>query len=146
MIRLQWRGFSRKGNLMKTLPIIALSLLIAAPTAWGFTGDFICSYIAHISPRDKVNSAGKTLIHGYTKETAIAILRQDRANYHQFNKRDKFDTADCQMHTVSGRNQFESALRQNTISANGIKMMIDSNPILEIQIYQNDLKVRVIQK
>lgn len=63
----------------------------------------------------------------------------------KFNKRDKFDTADCQMHTVSGRNQFESALRQNTISANGIKMMIDSNPILEIQIYQTDLKVRVIQ-
>ena len=61
-------------------------------------------------------------------------------------KRDKFDTQDCQTHTKTGRNDFEHILQTSSFSTQGIAMMIDKNPIMEIQIYRNGLKVRIIQE
>lgn len=73
---------------MKKLYIISLLSVFLTTPAWA-TDTFICSYTAQISPQDKLNSSGKSIISGYDKKSVIAILRQDRANYHTLHKRDK---------------------------------------------------------
>ena len=94
---------------MKKFYIISLLSVFLTTPAWA-ADTFICSYTAQISPQDKLNSSGKSIISGYDKKSVIAILCQDRANYHTFHKRDKFDTQDCQTHTKTGRNDFEHIL------------------------------------
>ena len=46
------------------------------------------SYLARLGPADHFNSSGERLT------SAAAIIRQDRANYHQFGKRDEEDDGD----------------------------------------------------
>lgn len=94
---------------MKKFYITSLLCVFITTPAWA-DDTFICSYTAQIFPQDKLNSSGKSIISGYDKKSVIAILRQDRTNYHTFHKRDKFDTQDCQTHTKTGRNDFEHIL------------------------------------
>jgi hypothetical protein len=55
--------------------------------------EILCSYIARISEQDKYNSAGDSLVSDQKPLLAVAaaIIRQDRANYHEFNKPDDED-------------------------------------------------------
>lgn len=45
-------------------------------------------FVAKLSAQDRVNSSGEAL------KSVAAIIQQDRANYHKWNKRDPEDTSD----------------------------------------------------
>lgn len=52
---------------MKKFYIISLLSVFLTTPAWA-ADTFICSYTAQISPQDKLNSSGKSIISGYDKK------------------------------------------------------------------------------
>ena len=56
-------------------------------------------YFARLGPQDMVNSSGARLTD------FSAILQQDRANYHRFNRRDPDDTGDAFFASAAARAQ-----------------------------------------
>jgi hypothetical protein len=95
---------------MKWLTCLALLLLLAGPTA---ACDLRESYIARLGPTDHFNSNGVRLT------SAAAIIRQDRANYHQFEKRDPEDEGDRFFASIENRAILERML-ENGQSAPGV--------------------------
>ena len=85
---------------MKTFIIICLLTLIAG-SAHAYDG--ITYYGTKISAQDRVSSSGTPLT------TIRQILRQDRANYYKFNKRNSEDQSDGFFNSAKNRQIFESA-------------------------------------
>ena len=79
---------------MKLNPVIIKEFLILSLTAFSLisistkktnAGPYLTNYCTVISDRDRYNTNGQRLA------TPGAILQQDRANYHRFNRRDPGD-------------------------------------------------------
>ncbi|MEN9639954.1 MAG: hypothetical protein RLZZ262_1823 [Bacteroidota bacterium] len=120
---------------------IALSLFAGAAQA-----DFLCNYTARISEQDKRNSSGGYLTNGTTVSTAIAaaIIRQDRANYHQFDKRDPEDTNDCYFHDKDNRAALEKRLGKGTAPKESLKQIIFGNPLISVDVYDDFVNVKIL--
>ena len=130
---------------MKKFYIISLLSVFLTTPAWA-ADTFICSYTTQISPQDKLNSSGKSIISGYDKKASSPFCAKTAPITTHFINAIKFDTQDCQTRSKTERNDFEHILQTSSFSTQGIAMMIDKNPIMEIQIYRNNLKVRIIQE
>mgnify|MGYP003650370746 CR=1 FL=1 len=100
---------------------LATSLALAATGACAQS--VMGTYSAYIGPQDMVSSSGKQL------GSLCAMVQQDRANFHRFNRRDGSDGSDpvfydktlrgrivntCEL-TESGRNVYERARRGNPV-------------------------------
>jgi hypothetical protein len=72
-------------KLLSLRQFIIVSLLVAAASA---NASEVVTYHARLSEQDHFSTDGKRL------ESVAAILSQDRANYHRFNKRDPNDQGD----------------------------------------------------
>src|SRR5579864_8133733 len=68
------------------------------------------TYVARLSAQDHYNSYGERL------RTAAGIIRQDRANYYQFGKRDPEDTPDRFFSRFANRARVEQMLLRGAIS------------------------------
>ena len=62
------------------------------------------SYVAFLSEADHFNSSGERL------RTAAAIIRQDRANFHRFGRRDQADESDSFFADAANREALEQML------------------------------------
>jgi len=85
---------------MKTVLMICLFMLVAG-YAHAYEG--ITYYGANISAKDRISSSGARLT------TVKQILRQDRANYYKFNKRDAEDEDDGYFKSAKNRALFDKA-------------------------------------
>ena len=108
---------------------LALSTVIAlAGTATAQTG-----YSARISNHDKVSS----------KNTPIAkasdILRQDRANYHRFKKRDNEDQNDTRLNTSAKRAAATFSMSSSTENA-----ITSGNPLVSVKYQNGSFQVSVV--
>jgi hypothetical protein len=119
--------------------IILLVVMIVSHTS--FAAEPLCTYTARLSDQDKVNSSGASLIQGANKSTVAAIIRQDRANYHSFNKRDPEDTDDCMFSDKNKRSQIDSMATASHITQETIDSIINKSAIFKVTIYPNSFSV-----
>ena len=115
--------------------ILTLAVLAALTTAASAQGDRIDSFEARLSARDHKSSAGKKLT------SAAAIIRQDRANYHTFGKRDAEDSPDGHFMSESGRAGLEKMLRSLTAAQR--KKIVNGTPLIEVMVFFSTNEVRV---
>ncbi|MCK3655894.1 hypothetical protein A4G19_09015 [Pasteurellaceae bacterium Macca] len=128
---------------MKRLLLAPILLLTATSS---FASQYLCSYTAQISEMDKYNSSGTYLGKGYTKSTLAAILRQDRANYYVYGKRDAYDEADCVMHSKANRATFERLINSpySRISKATIQQVVKQNPVIQVDIYNDYIEFKTL--
>lgn len=129
-------------NSVKKMSFFILSTMLGLmPTL--ANAKYLCTYYAQISEHDKYNSQGKPLATSYTKASAASILRQDRANFHEFGHRDFGDTADCVMHSKQQRAKFEAYLTKGVATPYAIREIITSNPTVRVDLFTNHITVTV---
>jgi hypothetical protein len=98
-------------------------------------GDVLFS--ARLSVEDHHNSAGKKLT------SVAAIIQQDRANYHKFNKRDPEDESDGGMFlSAKARAKLGTDLAKVKISKSLRKKILEGTPIIYVGM-DDDNSIRI---
>jgi hypothetical protein len=95
------------------------------------------TYVARLSQQDHYNSNGVRLL------TAAGIIRQDRANYYEFGKRDPEDTPDKYFSSVANRARLEEMLLHGTISAATNNEIVNHTPLIVVKVWENYIDVDV---
>lgn len=89
------------------------------------------SYVAVLSERDHFNSSGTRLT------TAAAIIRQDRANFHKFVKRDDGDQSDRFFADAKNRALLEQYIARGTSSPATLRAILNGTPTITVNIYRS---------
>lgn len=119
-------------KILKPLLFSVLFLFIAS-TAQAFDG--ITYYGAKISYKDRHAS------DGYPLKTVRAILRQDRANFHRFGRRDGADQHDNYFSSKANRAMFARA--RIVISSSLRRQIISGRPVyISVFVYPHEIRVR----
>lgn len=87
-------------TLFAALAVVLAVLITPAPA-----GELLDRYVARLSAADHYNSKGVRL------DNPAAIIRQDRANFHKYGKRDPEDQSDRYFATAKNRQWLENMLR-----------------------------------
>lgn len=104
-----------------------------------------CVYQARISEADKTNSQGVYLPKsGSNVATVAAIIRQDRANYHEFKIRDKDDEDDCAFSLKSNRIAMEEMLKNGEVAADAMRTIVQGNPLIRVQVYRDHVNITIV--
>ena len=69
---------------------------------------------------------------------AAAIIRQDRANFHKFGKRDKGDESDTFFANARNREILERFLNRGRSTASALNAIINGTPVVIVRIYRAD--------
>jgi hypothetical protein len=106
----------------------------------------LCTYQARISEQDKYNSNEESLLQGKKVSTTIAaaIIRQDRANYHEFDKRDDEDEDDCVFADKSNRATLEKKLAKRSIDKSILRQIIFDNPLIKVKVYTDNISITIL--
>lgn len=94
-------------------------------------------YNAQLSERDHYNSNGERL------RSVAAILRQDRANFHRFNRRDRGDQWDGFFADANNRAAFERMLARSRMNEAARYVILNGEPMVHVDIYEGYVVVRV---
>ena len=124
---------------MKLAPLViavALPLLLVLPAKGGER--FLGSYQARLSSQDHYNSRGTRLTN------AAGVIRQDRANFHKFGKRDAEDQYDTVFSDKKMRALMEQLLRDGRSTKEARRAIVDGSPLIQVKIYRRHIEVRVI--
>jgi hypothetical protein len=89
-------------------------------------------YFAKLSYKDHHNSSGIKL------HTVAGILRQDRANYHKFYRRDAEDTPDFFFKSKRNRSIYEGILQRSSISRSVRNAILYGEPRIMVTIYDSN--------
>ncbi len=100
-------------------------------------GEFLESYHAKLSEKDHFNSKGKRL------KTVAAIIRQDRANYHKFHKRDAQDEWDGYFYDKANRAALENKVARLHFSKSTKNKIINGTPTVIVYVYENQIDIDV---
>lgn len=95
------------------------------------------TYIARIGPDDHFNSRGVRL------KSFAAVIRQDRANYHKFGRRDAEDEYDSFFSSKANRARMERMLNNGTSTGSARRSIINNQPMIRVKIYRNFVNVTV---
>jgi hypothetical protein len=127
----------------KLLQALAIVVAIGAPT-WAQAQQLIGSYVALLSEADHFNSSGQRL------NSAAAIIRQDRANFHRFGVRDPQDESDGFFSDEGNRNTLEQMLERGHADPGVIGRIVDGTPLIRVDIFRSGsgpfIKVTLIDK
>jgi hypothetical protein len=85
-------------------------------------------YLARLGPRDHFNSKGVRLT------SAAAIIRQDRANFHQFGIRDPEDGGDRFFASLENRARLERMLELGSATPGAISAIVNDTPLIIVRI------------
>jgi hypothetical protein len=129
-------GFSMN-RFLATVPAVLLAAL--AGTTAASADQLLGSYQARISPRDHHAS------DGYVLDTAAQMVRQDRANYHEFGYADPEDEDDPWFTTKSARANFERMLgRGGAMNAATRNAIANGDPVIQVDVYRNSVHVEIV--
>jgi hypothetical protein len=102
------------------------------------------TYVARLSYQDHFNSRGMRL------ETAAGIIRQDRANFHRYHRRDSSDTWDRFFSNKHNRATMERFLERGYISPSARRSIVYGNPLIRVKIFgagnHDYVKVNIISE
>ncbi|PZM08079.1 hypothetical protein [Rhizobium tubonense] len=87
------------------------------------------SYRAFIGEADLFNSSGTRLTQPWQ------IIRQDRANFHEFGVRDRDDETDSFFADAANRQALELMLRSGTMTRDAANMIVRGNVWVDVDIY-----------
>ncbi|MGV8938458.1 MAG: hypothetical protein ACOH2J_15155 [Allorhizobium sp.] len=119
---------------------VGMSLLVLAtvPAAAQTAGDPIDSYCATMGEEDHFAS------DGYPLKDAAAIIRQDRANFHAFNKRDESDEDDSTFGSKANRARLERMLKNGSMDRATRAAIINGTPDVCIDVYPDYINVTLL--
>ncbi len=117
------------------LAAFTLLFVLGAPTP--VKAQVLESYTAFLGPNDLYNSRGARLYEPWQ------IIRQDRANYHRFKKRDNGDQGDSFFASAGNRALMEQMIRSGHIGANAKTRIVNGNVWITVDVYQNSVNVTV---
>lgn len=124
-----------------------LFAILLAGSSLSALADPLCIYQARISEADKTNSQGAYLPkNGSNVATVAAIIRQDRANYHEFKIRDQDDEDDCVFAQKSNRIAMENMLKKGEIDADAMRTIVQGNPLIRVQVYRDHVNVTIVDR
>lgn len=129
-------------NLLKSAALAALAVAtLAAPAAVAPAAvaqeQPLETYYAELGRWDHFNSNGERL------RSAAAIIRQDRANYHKFHRRDVGDQGDHFFDDAGNRARMEAMLAAGRADPGVIDRIINSTPIIRVDVYRDSIEVTV---
>ncbi|MFN0264252.1 hypothetical protein ACKTEK_10285 [Tepidamorphus sp. 3E244] len=114
---------------------------IAALTAIGGQASaqtLLDQYTARLSDQDHYNSNGKRL------DTPAQIIRQDRANFHKFGRRDADDTTDQYFSSAKNREWLENMLSGSKPPAAVMDEILNGAPLVQVTIYEGKVQVTLM--
>ncbi|MGQ0595616.1 MAG: hypothetical protein ACT4QB_24170 [Gammaproteobacteria bacterium] len=115
---------------MRTARVLLLVGMVSSSPAWG--QELIESYLAHLGAADHFNSKGQRL-------TAPAlIIRQDRANFHKFVRRDPGDEADQYFADASNRELLQQMLQRGRTTREAFHAIVNSQPMIRVNVYRDE--------
>ncbi|WP_217573527.1 hypothetical protein [Mesorhizobium sp. GbtcB19] len=122
---------------------IAIAGLMAA-TALGagpaLADDMLGSYVARISDRDHRAS------DGYPLSSAAQMVRQDRANWHKFHRRDSDDQGDEWFRSDGSRADLQRMLeRGGAMSSATRRAIVNGEPLIEVDVYSDSVRVSIVE-
>ncbi|WP_027164172.1 hypothetical protein [Mesorhizobium sp. WSM1293] len=127
----------RKSGIVTGAGLLLASLLgVVAAHA----DDMLGSYVARISDRDHQAS------DGYALDNAAQMVRQDRANWHKFHRRDSDDEADGWFRTNDQRADLQRMLeRGGAMSSSTKRAILNGEPLIQVDVYENSVRVSILE-
>jgi hypothetical protein len=132
IIKLIKENFMRKLTLALFASAALLSGAISAQAQ-----ELLETYVARIGPNDHFNTRGVRL------KSFAAVIRQDRANFHKFGRRDAEDEHDTFFSSKANRARMERMLKNGTSSGSARRRIINNQPMIRVEIYRNFVNVTV---
>ncbi len=126
--------------------VVFVLVLIGFCVTSALADRYQCTYRARISEWDKLNSQGQSLVSGYNLSSVAAVIRQDRANFHKFNRPDLEDTDDCAFASPQARQRLENFLRNGSVSQEALRRIADGTPLIDVDVYDNHVDVRLLNE
>lgn len=124
---------------MKVHICLAAAGMVAMLAGTARADEFLGSYVARISDNDHQAS------DGYSLDTAAQMVRQDRANWHKFGSGDAEDENDRWFASAEARARFEKMLNKSgAMSGATRKAIVNGEPVVEVEVYRQSVKVRVV--
>ncbi len=114
---------------------LALASVLASAEA--SAQQLVESYEARLGPGDHFNSNGQRL------GSAAAIIRQDRANFHRFNRRDPEDEGDQFFADEGNRAALERMLERGRSSPSAISRVVNGTPLVRVDIFREQGSVSI---
>jgi hypothetical protein len=96
------------------------------------------TYVARLSRQDHFNSNGQRL------QSAAAIIRQDRANFHKFGRRDSEDEHDVFFASTSNRALFEKMLERGSSEPGALRSIVNGTPLIKVVVFKNHVVVMIL--
>ena len=118
--------------------LLAASALVAFAAPAFAQGDPVDSYCATLGEDDHFAS------DGYPLDNAAAIIRQDRANFHQFGVRDPSDENDSIFDRKANRARLEQMLRNGDISRSSERAIVRGTPDICVDVYDDFINVTLL--
>ena len=122
---------------------IAVAGLVAATmlgTGSAQADDMLGSYTARISDRDHRAS------DGYPLSSAAQMVRQDRANWHKFHRRDSDDQGDPWFRSDGSRADLQRMLERGGAMSNSTRRaIVNGEPLIEVDVYPDSVRVSIIE-
>jgi hypothetical protein len=132
-----------KGIIMikaRTVTMASLLLVSLLSTSTAYADDMLGSYVARISERDHHAS------DGYALDNAAQMVRQDRANWHKFHRRDRDDENDVWFRTDGQRARLQSMLeRGGAMSSSTKRAIVNGEPLIQVDVYANSVRVSILE-
>ncbi|KUM26639.1 hypothetical protein AU467_20740 [Mesorhizobium loti] len=125
---------------LKAIAVVGLLAVSALSVSTAQAQDMLGSYVARISERDHHAS------DGYPLESAAQMVRQDRANWHKFRRRDSDDQGDPWFRGNDDRAQLERMLeRGGAMSSATRRAIVNGEPLIEVDVYPDSVRVSVLE-
>ena len=113
--------------------------MLAAGIGTAAADTYLGSYVARISDQDHYAS------DGYPLDTAAQMVRQDRANWHQFGNTDGQDENDNWFGSYQSRQWLERALnRGSAMNKATRRAIVNGEPLVQVDVYKNSVKVTIV--
>ena len=95
-------------------------------------------YTARLSSRDHFSSKGERL------RKVAEIIRQDRANFHKYDRRDLEDEGDGYFDSADNRAALERMLERGSCSASARRSIVNGTPLIRVKVYTGYIQVVVL--
>ncbi|MBZ9674193.1 hypothetical protein [Mesorhizobium sp. ES1-1] len=127
-------------RLSRTVTVAGLLLASLIGAAAAHADDLLGSYVARISDRDHQAS------DGYALEGAAQMVRQDRANWHKFHRRDRDDEGDSWFRSNDQRADLQRMLgRPGAMSSSTRRAIVNGEPLIQVDVYENSVRVSILE-
>jgi hypothetical protein len=116
---------------MNSKSLLLLLPLIIVGAGVSHAQNLIESYTTQLSEQDHFSSRGERL------QNAAAIIRQDRANFHKFGRRDPGDQHDAFFASATNREALEDLINAGTSEPSAIRSIVNGTPMVRVSIFRS---------